>query len=391
MIGEQLKSVVCWMILKVDELMVLGRLSINEVCSSVIKLMKIDTADCVMTLEQHQIWKSLLQFDAGCYTCGSAFQKLDRLRKTNIERFEIFWKKENNEFDLRQSPVIQYRDSLFATYSTEKRKHLPWLISQQIQSIIGSNTDVIEGGVEFAPEPVHTWLYRNLPKSNTLPKSYMIVSNQDVIKARVKLETELVKDWVRRGPITDKFSLLILYQELLQTRTCKNWFMNNLKADKRITMKIEKEADRKGMSEKHFAILAYCDYVNRCKSHHELMIPKEAALSLQRLTQDMSRIVIQRFESYFNDNPNDDSLETSIEMNLQDTSGPVSMKTNGELRKEEYNLFTNSTKCQLCVDRNKAVNWCNTCGKNICDFCKVFHQKVWDVMDHDILPLRIAY
>ncbi|XP_076079644.1 uncharacterized protein LOC143049794 isoform X3 [Mytilus galloprovincialis] len=67
------------------------------------------------------------------------------------------------------------------------------------------------------------------------------------------------------------------------------------------------------------------------------------------------------------------------------------MKVQSGFMHKKYHNLTNSMKCQLCVDKNKAVNWCNTCEKNICSFCKLFHQKVWDVMEHDILPLRTVF
>ncbi|CAC5368514.1 unnamed protein product [Mytilus coruscus] len=366
------------LIYALDMLIECGSLTIKEI-SYTLKLMAIvSTAECVMILEeQNDLWKGLVQCVAQLDPSSLADLEQDRHTfriglklKTITARSMVFTREEEkNASEYKQSFSIRIinsqrfpgyvhyglktrsnieRDSLFATYSTEERKNLLWLIAQQIHSIIGSNQDGIEGGVKH------------------------------VIRSLINL-----------GPITDNFLSFSLHQDLPQTSTTENWFMNSLKADRRIKVKIEKAADRTGMSEKHIAIMAYC--VNRFISHHELMIQKEEALSLQRLTQDMSRITFQRSESNFHDNSTDDCLGTSIEMNLQDTSGLVSMKINGELRKEEYLLFTNTTKCQLCVDRNKAVNWCNTCGKNICGFCKVFHQKVWDVMDHDILPLPITY
>lgn len=45
-------------------------------------------------------------------------------------------------------------------------------------------------------------------------------------------------------------------------------------------------------------------------------------------------------------------------------------------------------KCQLCVDKNRATFWCNTCRKNICSFCKMYHEKVWTVMNHDVQLLQ---
>ncbi|CAC5412062.1 unnamed protein product [Mytilus coruscus] len=53
------------------------------------------------------------------------------------------------------------------------------------------------------------------------------------------------------------------------------------------------------------------------------------------------------------------------------------------------NYHQATVECQLCIHQNKAVNWCGTCEKNNSRFCKLYHEKVWLVMDHDIQPLRI--
>ncbi|XP_063402305.1 uncharacterized protein LOC134686564 [Mytilus trossulus] len=111
--------------------------------------------------------------------------------------------------------------------------------------------------------------------------------------------------------------------------------------------------------------------------------PKERVESIMTDCDEVGRFNSPRY-----------SIISTVEilvMQRNTQSGKALMKVNGGLLKQNYRYLTNATKCQLCIDKNKAVNWCNTCGKNICSFCKLFHQKVWDVMNHDILPLREIY
>lgn len=43
--------------------------------------------------------------------------------------------------------------------------------------------------------------------------------------------------------------------------------------------------------------------------------------------------------------------------------------------------------CELCIDNNGAVYRCRDCAKNICNYCKLYHTKVWKMMGHKICPL----
>lgn len=137
------------------------------------------------------------------------------------------------------------------------------------------------------------------------------------------------------------------------------------------------------------SIMPYC-VLYKFMSSRKSRIPKEEIFVIQRLAQELTHHIYQRKKISVLSGT-DDADDISVEMNRQDTSRTDLMKVQSGLMNQKNHDLTNSMKCQLCIDRNKAVNWCNTCGKNICSFCKLFHQKVWDVMEHDILPLRTVY
>ena len=56
-------------------------------------------------------------------------------------------------------------------------------------------------------------------------------------------------------------------------------------------------------------------------------------------------------------------------------------------RKLKFPTFPKNVLCQLCIERNGAVYWCKDCKKTICNSCKLYHEKVWIVMDHHLSPL----
>ncbi|VDI57362.1 Hypothetical predicted protein [Mytilus galloprovincialis] len=43
--------------------------------------------------------------------------------------------------------------------------------------------------------------------------------------------------------------------------------------------------------------------------------------------------------------------------------------------------------CELCINENEAVNWCETCNSNICVSCTCFHKDVRMMMNHRIFNL----
>ncbi|XP_076079643.1 uncharacterized protein LOC143049794 isoform X2 [Mytilus galloprovincialis] len=159
---------------------------------------------------------------------------------------------------------------------------------------------------------------------------------------------------------------------------------------KKMDRKMKNNSYRTGTSKPHTNATMMYYLLNILMSYQNSRIPNKESFVFQRSAQELTHHIYQR-KNINVVSENDDEDEISVEMNRQDTSRTDVMKVQSGFMHKKYHNLTNSMKCQLCVDKNKAVNWCNTCEKNICSFCKLFHQKVWDVMEHDILPLRTVF
>ncbi|CAG2205009.1 unnamed protein product [Mytilus edulis] len=57
----------------------------------------------------------------------------------------------------------------------------------------------------------------------------------------------------------------------------------------------------------------------------------------------------------------------------------------GEKRPTYGNL--SAVLCELCINENEAVNWCETCNSNICVSCTCFHKDVRMMINHRIFNL----
>ncbi|VDI01945.1 Hypothetical predicted protein, partial [Mytilus galloprovincialis] len=137
----------------------------------------------------------------------------------------------------------------------------------------------------------------------------------------------------------------------------------------------------KGITMEHFQrIKKYCNEILQCVKYHSSILPQLDMSLLKMQSMEMVKIAFGLHSSQFQASHDLSSVDGSIsalgKMNRKNKVSLDQKKTIYGI--EQDNRYFSKRKliqCQMCIDHNEALHWCNTCRRNICNFCKLYHEK----------------
>ncbi|XP_076079641.1 uncharacterized protein LOC143049791 [Mytilus galloprovincialis] len=143
-----------------------------------------------------------------------------------------------------------------------------------------------------------------------------------------------------------------------------------------------------GITMEHFErIIKYCNETIQCVEVHSL--PQVDMSMLKMQSMEMVKIAFDlhssQFQASYDLSSVDGNNSTFGKLNRKNKVSLDQKKTtHGNEQDNRYFSKRKLVQCQMCIDHNEALHWCNTCRRNICNFCKLYHEKVWIVKHHDV-------